>query len=112
MTTMTTNRFPPVNESGVDLILTRAVREELLRHKKLGNTIAGWQDGQVVDVPPEEIGDDWEFIPGLPDELNPPIAKPLAHAAGNGHAHPDRFLRGLLVGSGLAAVVALLVPRD
>lgn len=32
-----------------------AVREALLRHKKLGNPVAIWRDGQVVWLSPEEI---------------------------------------------------------
>ena len=32
-----------------------AVREALLFHKRNGNSIAVWQDGRVVIVPPEEI---------------------------------------------------------
>jgi hypothetical protein len=39
----------------IDEALRRAVREALLRHKKLGNPIAVWRDGKVVIVPPEEI---------------------------------------------------------
>jgi hypothetical protein len=39
----------------IDEALRRAVREALLRHKKLGNSIAVWRDGKVVIVPPEEI---------------------------------------------------------
>jgi hypothetical protein len=32
-----------------------AVREALLFHKRNGNSIAVWQDGRVVILPPEEI---------------------------------------------------------
>lgn len=39
----------------IDEALRRAVREALIRHKKLGNPIAVWRDGKVVIVPPEEI---------------------------------------------------------
>ena len=39
----------------IDEALQRAVREALLRHKKLGNSIAVWQDGKVVIIPPEDI---------------------------------------------------------
>jgi hypothetical protein len=35
--------------------LTEAVREALLRHKRLGNPVAVWRDGRVVWLPPEEI---------------------------------------------------------
>jgi len=31
------------------------VKAALLRHKKLGNPIAVWRDGEVVEIPPEEI---------------------------------------------------------
>ncbi len=30
-------------------------REALLQHKRAGNPIAVWRDGQVVWIPPEEI---------------------------------------------------------
>lgn len=39
----------------IDEALRRAVREALLRHKKLGNPVAVWRDGKVVILPPEEI---------------------------------------------------------
>lgn len=32
-----------------------AVRDALLRHKRLGNPIAVWRDGRVVWLSPEEI---------------------------------------------------------
>jgi hypothetical protein len=35
--------------------LARAVREALLRHKRAGNPIAAWRDGQVVWIAPEDI---------------------------------------------------------
>ena len=35
--------------------LRKGVREALLRHKKLGESIVIWRDGKVVVVPPEEI---------------------------------------------------------
>jgi hypothetical protein len=35
--------------------MRRAVREALLRHKRLGNPVAVWRDGKVVWIPPEEI---------------------------------------------------------
>ena len=43
------------NDQAVESTLNRAVREAVLRHKRLGETIAEWRDGQVVIVPPEEI---------------------------------------------------------
>jgi hypothetical protein len=39
----------------VERALQRAVREALIMHKRLGNPIAAWKDGQVVIIPPEEI---------------------------------------------------------
>jgi hypothetical protein len=39
----------------IDEALRRAVREALLLHKKLGNSIAVWEDGKVVILPPERI---------------------------------------------------------
>lgn len=39
----------------VDRAVQRAVREALIRHKKLGESVAIWQDGKAVILPPEEI---------------------------------------------------------
>ena len=36
-------------------ILREAGRQARVMHKKLGNPIARWQDGEVVIIPPEEI---------------------------------------------------------
>jgi hypothetical protein len=33
----------------------RAVREALIRHKKLGESVAVWQNGKAVILSPEEI---------------------------------------------------------
>ena len=33
----------------------KAVREALLRHKKLGNSVAVWSEGKVVILQPDEI---------------------------------------------------------
>jgi hypothetical protein len=44
-----------IDGTEIDEALRRAVREALIRHKKLGNSIAVWRDGKVVIVPPEEI---------------------------------------------------------
>ena len=35
--------------------LALAVRDALIRHKKLGESIAVWRDGKVAIIPPEEI---------------------------------------------------------
>ncbi len=52
-------RFQTINlaeqAEAIELILQKAVREALSMHKRLGNSIAIWRDGQVVIVPPEEI---------------------------------------------------------
>jgi hypothetical protein len=39
----------------IERILQAAVRRELSIHKRLGNSIAIWKDGEVVIVPAEEI---------------------------------------------------------
>ncbi len=39
----------------IERILQAAVQRELSIHKRLGNSIVVWKDGQVVIVPPEEI---------------------------------------------------------
>jgi hypothetical protein len=41
----------------IDAALKRGIRAALLRHKKLGNSIVVVRDGQVVELPPEEIPD-------------------------------------------------------
>ena len=46
--------------------LKRAVRDALLMHKRLGNPVASWKDGQVVWIPPEEIE-----VAGVDDEPHP-----------------------------------------
>jgi hypothetical protein len=47
----------------VEAAMKRGVRDALLRHKLLGESIAVWRDGKVVIVPAEEI-----VVPELPDE--------------------------------------------
>lgn len=39
----------------IEKILQKAVRHALLTHKRLGNSIAVWEDGKVVIIPPEDI---------------------------------------------------------
>jgi len=41
--------------TAIDEALKTAVRDALLRHKKLGNPIAVWETSRVIWVPPEEI---------------------------------------------------------
>ena len=38
--------------------MTQAVREALLRHKRLGNPVAVWREGRVVWLLPDEIPGD------------------------------------------------------
>lgn len=39
----------------LDLALREGVRRALVRHKKLGESIAVWREGKVVLLPPDEI---------------------------------------------------------
>ena len=39
----------------IDRALQRGVKEALLRHKKLGQSVVVCRDGVVVEIPPEEI---------------------------------------------------------
>lgn len=39
----------------IERILRRAVRHALLEHKRDGNPIASWVNGQVVLIPPDQI---------------------------------------------------------
>lgn len=58
-------RSPADRVDEVQLILDvmrAAVREAVLRHKRLGNPIAVWRDGRVVWLAPHEI-------PAEPEEL-------------------------------------------
>ena len=45
--------------------MREAVREALLRHKRLGNPVAVWHEGRVVWLAPEDIlpGHDEEGLP-------------------------------------------------
>lgn len=40
---------------GLTRALTKAVKQAILQHKRAGNPIAIWRDGQVVWIDPEEI---------------------------------------------------------
>jgi hypothetical protein len=35
--------------------IQKAIREAVEKHRKLGESIAVWQDGEVVILPPEKI---------------------------------------------------------
>ncbi len=39
----------------VDAAIRESVREALLMHKKLGNPVASWENGQVVWIPADQI---------------------------------------------------------
>jgi hypothetical protein len=39
----------------VSSALRRAVRHALLEHKRAGNPVATWKDGEVVIIPAEEL---------------------------------------------------------
>jgi hypothetical protein len=39
----------------IDEALARAGRDARLKHKQLGVPLVVWRDGQVVEIPPEEI---------------------------------------------------------
>ena len=45
--------------------LARGVREALLQHKRAGNPIVVWRDGQIVWIPAEEIPGEGENSPEI-----------------------------------------------
>lgn len=47
-----------VDSLTLERVMRRAVREALLVHKKLGQPIAIWRDGRVVEVSPARISFD------------------------------------------------------
>lgn len=51
----TPKKIKVVQGEPVTEVLRRAVRHALLEHKRAGNTVAAWEDGRVVLLPPEEI---------------------------------------------------------
>ena len=60
MTTMSRDPEPTPLERVEDVprilkAMRKAVREALLRHKRLGNPVAVWQGGGVVWLAPDEI---------------------------------------------------------
>ena len=52
---METNRKRELNSSEIQKVMGRAIRQAVLRHKKLGESIAVWQGGRVVTLSAEEI---------------------------------------------------------
>jgi hypothetical protein len=53
----------------VTKIIQAGIKEALLKHKKLGNSVCEWRDGKVVTIPPEEIPVSDEEVRQLIDEL-------------------------------------------
>ena len=39
----------------IDAAMSEAARRAALLHKQLGFPLVGWRDGQVVEIPPDEI---------------------------------------------------------
>ena len=39
----------------IEKVLRSGVCQTLVMHKRLGHSIAAWQDGKVVIIPPDEI---------------------------------------------------------
>lgn len=39
----------------IDAAMSEAVRRAALRHKQFGFPLVTWRDGQVVEIPPDEI---------------------------------------------------------
>ena len=61
----------------------QAVQHALWQHKRLGNPVAVWKDGQVVIVPPDEIEidpalNDLEIVNRNTDRLNAAALEALA----------------------------------
>ena len=52
---METNRKRELNSLEIQKVMGRAIRQAVLRHKKLGESIAVWQGGRVVTLSAEEI---------------------------------------------------------
>jgi len=50
-----TNDYVSKHATEIGEVLQRAVNHALLMHKRLGNSVASWQDGRVVIIPAEEI---------------------------------------------------------
>src|SRR5439155_7371812 len=46
------------DRAAVQRALSQAVREAVLRHKRLGEPVFIWRDGRVGEIPPEEISED------------------------------------------------------
>jgi hypothetical protein len=51
----------------IDEAVERAGRDARLKHKQLGVPLVVWRDGQVVEIPPEEIVVDPPETPAADD---------------------------------------------
>lgn len=56
------------DREGMDRALAGAVRQALLQHKRMGNSVATWREGKVVWIAPEEIDVAEESEKGDPSE--------------------------------------------
>lgn len=52
----------------IDAALDRAERSARLKHKQLGVPIVVWRDGQVVEIPPDEIVVDTPATDSTPEK--------------------------------------------
>lgn len=46
-----------------ELGVNRGVARALSNHKKAGHSIYVWKDGKVVEIPPEKIQVDMDYLP-------------------------------------------------
>jgi hypothetical protein len=53
------------HSSAIEEAVEQAGREARLKHKQLGVPIVVWQDGKIVEIPPEEIVVD---LPQAPED--------------------------------------------
>ncbi len=49
------NNQPKLLSEKIDKGVQKAIAEAIEKHRKLGESIAVWQDGKVVILPPEKI---------------------------------------------------------
>jgi hypothetical protein len=47
----------------IDLGVRRGVARALAEHKKAGHSIYVWKDGKIVEIPPEKIQVDINYLP-------------------------------------------------
>ena len=51
------------DHEAMDAAIAASVRQAIVRHKRLGHSIVAVREGQVVEIPPEEIPEDGVFPP-------------------------------------------------